>query len=158
MAIFKKKGEAAACSKYWKLQKLTTVMSRRVCLLHSVSTMYKSSLYNKWWWQSISCIQQYFKVWNAVLNFIFYNPKSCIITMHGKLQSFWQMHYTCKTRSHPEMVGDMSCVTLNCDLSKIPFVRFYPWSRPIYSHQKLNMYIYWFSSERGYIRRQRWMP
>ena len=26
------------------------------------------------------------------------------------------------TRSHPEMVGDMSCVTLNSDLSKIPFV------------------------------------
>jgi len=30
-------------------------------------------------------------------------------------------------RSHPEMVGDMSRVTLNFDLSKIPFVRF--WSR-----------------------------
>jgi len=27
-------------------------------------------------------------------------------------------------RSHPEMVGDMSRVTLNFDLSKIPFVRF----------------------------------
>jgi len=27
-----------------------------------------------------------------------------------------------KTRSHPEMVGDMSRVTLNFDLSKIPFV------------------------------------
>jgi len=31
------------------------------------------------------------------------------------------------TRSHPEMVGDMSRVTLNFDLSKIPFDR----SRPI---------------------------
>jgi len=29
-----------------------------------------------------------------------------------------------KTRSRPEMVGDMSRVTLNFDLSKIPFVRF----------------------------------
>jgi len=29
-----------------------------------------------------------------------------------------------KTRSHPEMVGDMSHVTLNSDLSKIPFVHF----------------------------------
>jgi len=29
-----------------------------------------------------------------------------------------------ETRSHPEMVGDMSCVTLNSDLSKIPFVHF----------------------------------
>jgi len=29
-----------------------------------------------------------------------------------------------KTRSHPEMVGDMSHVTLNFDLSKIPFVHF----------------------------------
>ena len=28
------------------------------------------------------------------------------------------------TRSHPEMVGDMSRVTLNFDLSKIPLVRF----------------------------------
>ena len=28
------------------------------------------------------------------------------------------------TRSHPEMVGDMSRVTLNFDLSKIPFVLF----------------------------------
>jgi len=28
------------------------------------------------------------------------------------------------TRSHPEMVGDMSRVTLNFDLSKIPFVIF----------------------------------
>jgi len=29
-----------------------------------------------------------------------------------------------KTRSHPELVGDMSRVTLNFDLSKIPFVLF----------------------------------
>jgi len=29
-----------------------------------------------------------------------------------------------QTRSHPEMVSDMSCVTLNSDLSKIPFVHF----------------------------------
>jgi len=29
-----------------------------------------------------------------------------------------------KTRSHPEMVGDMSRVTLNSDLSKISFVHF----------------------------------
>jgi len=29
-----------------------------------------------------------------------------------------------RTRSHPEMVGDMSRVTLNFDLSKIPFVHF----------------------------------
>ena len=29
-----------------------------------------------------------------------------------------------QTRSHPEMVGDMSRVTLNSDLSKIFFVRF----------------------------------
>jgi len=28
------------------------------------------------------------------------------------------------TRSHPEMVGDMSRVTLNFDLSNIPFVQF----------------------------------
>jgi len=28
------------------------------------------------------------------------------------------------TRSHPEMDGDMSRVTLNFDLSKIPFVHF----------------------------------
>jgi len=29
-----------------------------------------------------------------------------------------------QTRSHPEMVGDMSRVTLNFDLSKISFVHF----------------------------------
>jgi len=29
-----------------------------------------------------------------------------------------------ETRSHPEMVGDMSHVTLNFDLSKIPFMHF----------------------------------
>jgi len=29
-----------------------------------------------------------------------------------------------KTRSYPEMFGDMSRVTLNFDLSKFPFVRF----------------------------------
>jgi len=28
------------------------------------------------------------------------------------------------TRSHPEMVGDMSHVSLNFDQSKIPFVHF----------------------------------
>jgi len=38
------------------------------------------------------------------------------------------------------MVGDMSHVTLNFDLSKIPFVRFEP-GQDLYSHQKLNMYI-----------------
>jgi len=31
---------------------------------------------------------------------------------------------TVQTRSHPVMVGDMSRVTLNFDLSKIPFVHF----------------------------------
>ena len=50
------------------------------------------------------------------------------------------------TRSHPEMVGDMSRVTLNFDLSKIPFV-LSSQGQDLYSHQKLNMYIYWFSSE-----------
>jgi len=35
------------------------------------------------------------------------------------------------TRSHPEMVGDMSRATLNFDLSKILFVRFWPGSRSI---------------------------
>ena len=30
------------------------------------------------------------------------------------------------TRSHPETVSNMSRVTLNFDLSKIPFVHFYP--------------------------------
>jgi len=36
----------------------------------------------------------------------------------------WPNMTTVKTRTHPEMVGDMSRVTLNFDLSKIPFVRF----------------------------------
>ena len=37
-------------------------------------------------------------------------------------QNYWNWTTTVKTRSHPEMVGDMSRVTLNFDLSKIPFV------------------------------------
>jgi len=36
-----------------------------------------------------------------------------------------------QTRSHPEMVSDMSRVTLNFDLSEIPFGHFQPGSRPI---------------------------
>ena len=36
-------------------------------------------------------------------------------------------------RSHPEIVGDISRVTLNFDLSKIPFVHFLPVSRPIFA-------------------------
>jgi len=46
------------------------------------------------------------------------------------LSTFTKMHVpgvveiTIKTGSHPEMVGDMSRVTLNFDLSKIPFVHF----------------------------------
>jgi len=39
----------------------------------------------------------------------------------------WSTAYTVSnqsTRSHPEMVGDMSRVTLNSDISKIPFVHF----------------------------------
>jgi len=45
------------------------------------------------------------------------------------------------------MVGNMSRVTLNSDLSKISFMHFYSQGQDLYSHQKLNMYIYWFSSE-----------
>jgi len=49
-------------------------------------------------------------------------------------QSMYMMKFhdeLSKTRSHPEMVGDMSHVTLNLNLSKIPFVHFWPGSRPI---------------------------
>ena len=35
-----------------------------------------------------------------------------------------ELHLENKTRSHPEVVGDMSHETLNFDLSKIPCVRF----------------------------------
>jgi len=58
---------------------------------------------------------------------------------------------TLSTRSHPEMVDNMLHVTLNFDLSKIPFV-LSSHGQDLYSHQKLNMYIYWFSSESGYRR------
>jgi len=52
-------------------------------------------------------------------------------------------------------------------------VRMWPWTltyqkflscissqgQDLYSHQKVNMYIYWFSSDSGYrCRRQCWMP
>jgi len=39
-----------------------------------------------------------------------------------QIHSLIGLYYT--TRSHPEMVGDMSRVTLNFDLSKIPFEHF----------------------------------
>jgi len=38
-----------------------------------------------------------------------------------------------QTKSHPEMVGDMLHVTLNFDLSKIPFLHFWLGSRPIFT-------------------------
>jgi len=41
---------------------------------------------------------------------------------------------TGETRSHPEMVGNMSHVTLNFDLSKIPFVHSY--AIHLYTHTK----------------------
>jgi len=46
------------------------------------------------------------------------------------------------TRSHPEMVGDISRVTLNFNLSKI-FLCVSSQGQDLYSHQKLNMYVYW---------------
>jgi len=49
------------------------------------------------------------------------------------------------------MVGDMSRVTLNCDLSKF-LLCISRQGQDLYSHQKLYMYIYWFSSESGYRR------
>jgi len=52
------------------------------------------------------------------------------------------------------MVGDMSRVTLNFDLSKF-LPRISSQGQDLYSHQKLNLYIYWFSSESGYRRRRR---
>ena len=48
--------------------------------------------------------------------------------------------------------GDMSRVTLNSDLSKF-LLCISSQGQDLYSHQKLNMYIYWFSSESGYRRR-----
>jgi len=56
------------------------------------------------------------------------------------------------TRSHPEMVGDMSRVTLNFDVSKF-LLCVSSQGQDLYSHQKLHMYIYWFSSESSYRRR-----
>jgi len=45
------------------------------------------------------------------------------------------------TRSHPEMVGDMSRLTLNFDLSRIPFVLFYPGSRPILTPKTKHVHL-----------------
>ena len=40
-----------------------------------------------------------------------------------RVQQRFNLHLNrTSTRSHPEMVGDMSRVTLNFDLSKIPFL------------------------------------
>jgi len=52
------------------------------------------------------------------------------------------------------MVGDMSRVTLNFDVTKF-LVYISRQGQDLYSHQKLNMYIYWFSSKSGYRRRRR---
>jgi len=46
------------------------------------------------------------------------------ITQPHMMSSIHQQASVNTTRSHPEMVGDMSRVTLNFDLSKIPSVRF----------------------------------
>ena len=44
---------------------------------------------------------------------------------HHPSQTPARVSFAQTTRSHPEMVGDMSArVTLNFDLSKVPFVRF----------------------------------
>jgi len=48
----------------------------------------------------------------------------------------------------------MSHVTLNFDLSKIPLC-ISSQGQDLYSRQKLNVYIYWFSTENGYRRRWR---
>jgi len=42
----------------------------------------------------------------------------------GVCDSFSVHLHSKKTRSHPEMIGDMSRVTVNFDLSKIPIVHF----------------------------------
>ena len=46
------------------------------------------------------------------------------ISVDLTLSRIMHVVYSTKTRSHPEMVGDMSRVTVNFDLSKIPFVCF----------------------------------
>jgi len=49
--------------------------------------------------------------------------RACFFPHHQP--RYWlEEHLWNKTRSHPAMVGDMSHVTLNFDLSKIPFVHF----------------------------------
>jgi len=56
-------------------------------------------------------------------------------TANSLLPWGWQQ----QTRSNPEMVGDMSCVTLNFDLSKIPLLCVFSQGQDLYSHQKLNI-------------------
>jgi len=48
----------------------------------------------------------------------------------------------------------MSRVTLNFDLSKF-LLCIFSQGQDLYSHQKLNVYIYWFSFKSGYRRRRR---
>jgi len=47
---------------------------------------------------------------------------SSTIGLYNKSKTIWLVIDILKTRSHPEMVGNVSRVTLNFDLSKIPFV------------------------------------
>jgi len=58
------------------------------------------------------------------------------------------------TRSHQEMVGDMSRVTLNFDVLKF-LLCVSSQGQDLYSHQKVITYFYWFSSESGNRRRRR---
>jgi len=56
---------------------------------------------------------------SAVIAFKSYYPDT-----HIQFTDRAPLQWAVTTRSHPEMVGDMSHVTLNFDLSKTPFVHF----------------------------------
>jgi len=59
------------------------------------------------------------------------------------------------TKSHPEMVSDMSRVTLNCDLRKFLLCVSSQGQDILTPEIKHLAYIYWFSSESGRRRRRR---
>ena len=79
-----------------------------------------------------------------------HKPNGCSLTTDGRrtrsITTPHKFHNERMCRSHPEMVGDMSRATLNFDLSKIPLC-VSSQGQDLYSHQKLNMRIYWFSSD-----------
>jgi len=112
----------------------------------SVSGLKKEKLIKKQTYTKTETCKLYSRVfWTFLPNDVKINPHNFEL-YRFKIKTFFET----QCRSHPEMVGDMSLVTYQKFLLCLS-----SHGQDLYSHQKLNMYIYWFSSESGYRRRRR---